>query len=134
MKSKYSFIAALLLSGVTALGQNKSEADFFNGSQLFSTVQKFVSLGEHRTGTPADLATSEWLGKELGSYGYDVKYLEFPIRQFFPEKVSLSSGKDVIKAFPLWWVNEKINRDVTGTLVEVNKGKALNNSNITSSA
>jgi hypothetical protein len=130
MKSKYSFIAALLLSGVTALGQNKSEADFFNGSQLFSTVQKFVSLGEHRTGTPADLATSEWLGKELGSYGYDVKYLEFPIRQFFPEKVSLSSGKDVIKAFPLWWVNEKINRDVTGTLVEVNKGKALNNSNI----
>src|SRR6187402_80976 len=130
MKSKYSFIAALLLSGVTALCQNKPEADFFNGNQLFSTVQKFVSLGEHRTGTPTDLATSDWLGKELTSYGYDVKYLEFPIRQFFPEKIYLSSGTDVIKAFPLWWVNEKINRDVTGTLVDVNKTKVLNKSNI----
>lgn len=130
MKSKYSIIAALLLYGVTTFGQNKSEADFFNGKQLFSTVQKYVSLGEHRTGTPTDLATSDWLGKELASYGYDVKYLEFPIRQFFPEKVSLSSGKETIKAFPLWWVNESINRTVTGTLVEADKVKAYTKSNI----
>jgi hypothetical protein len=130
MKSKYSFIVTLLLYGVTTLGQNKQEADFFNGKQLFSTVQKFVSLGEHRTGTPVDLATSDWLGKELGSYGYDVKYLDVPIRQFFPEKVYLSSGKETIKAFPLWWVNEKIERTVTGTLVDASDAKANYKSNI----
>lgn len=130
MQSKYSILAAFLLIGVATFGQNKPEADFFNGNELFSTVQKFVSLGEHRTGTPADLATSDWLGKELGSYGYDVKYLEFPIRQFFPEKVSLSSGKDTVKAFPLWWVNEDINRTVTGTLVDASKEKALKKSSI----
>ncbi|GGF22984.1 hypothetical protein [Flavobacterium limi] len=130
MKSKYSFITVLLLYVITTIGQNKPEADFFNGSQLFSTVQKFVSLGEHRTGTPTDLATSDWLGKELASYGYDVKHLYFPIRQFFPEKVSLSNGKETIKAFPLWWVNEHANHNVTGTLVNVNKAKALDKSNI----
>lgn len=130
MKSKYSFIAALLLCGVTTLSQNKPEAYFFNGNQLFSTVQKYVSLGEHRTGTPTDLATSEWLGKELVSYGYDVKYQEFPIRQFFLEKVYLSSGKVTVKAFPLWWVNEQIDRVVTGTLVDASKAKAYNKSNI----
>lgn len=130
MKAKYSLIAALLLYSITTLGQNKPEGDFFNGNQLFSNVQKFVSLGEHRTGTPTDFATSDWLGKELVSYGYDVKYLEFPIRQFFPEKVSLSSGKESIKAFPLWWVNEKIIRTVTGTLVEASKVKVYDKSNI----
>ncbi len=130
MKTKYSFIGALLLSGITAFAQNNSGAQFFNGNQLFSTVEKYVSLGEHRTGTPADLATSAWLSKELTSYGYDVKYLEFPIRQFFPENVFLSSGKDTVKAFPLWWVNEQINRTVTGTLVDANNTKAFNKSNI----
>ncbi|PXY46144.1 hypothetical protein [Flavobacterium hydrophilum] len=127
MKSKYSILAIFLLYGITTFGQNKPEVDYFKGSELFSTVQKFVSLGEHRTGTPTDLATSDWLGKELVSYGYDVKYLEFPIRQFFPEKVSLSNGKEIIKAFPLWWVNENISRTVTGTLVVADKGKTLKN-------
>ncbi|WP_163410470.1 zinc-binding metallopeptidase family protein [Flavobacterium ajazii] len=130
MKSKYSILAAFLLIGATTLGQNKSEADFFNGNQLFSTVQKFVSLGEHRTGTPADLATSDWLGKELVSYGYNVKYLEFPIRQFFPEKVSLSNGKETIKAFPLWWVDEKASRTVTAPLVDAGKDNAYCKDNI----
>jgi len=130
MKSKYSFIAALLLWNVATISQNKLKADFFDGNQLFSTVQKYVSFGEHRTGTPSDLATSDWLGKELVSSGYDVKYLEFPIRQFFPEKVFLSSGKETVKAFPLWWVNEKINRTVTGTLVDASKAKAYNKNNI----
>jgi hypothetical protein len=127
MKSTYSILVIFLLYGITTFGQNKPEADYFKGSELFSTVQKFVSLGEHRTGTPTDLATSDWLGKELVSYGYDVKYLEFPIRQFFPEKVSLSNGKETIKAFPLWWVNEHINRTVTGTLVDASKAKTFKN-------
>lgn len=120
----------LLLSGAATFGQNKPETDYFKGKELFSTVQKYVSLGEHRTGTPTDLATSDWLGKELGSYGYDVKYLEFPIRQFFPEKVSLSSGKETIKAFPLWWVNENSNRTVKGQLVEAGKVSAYYKDNI----
>jgi len=125
MRTKYLIFALLQLLNFTAIAQTHTEADYFNGSQLFSTVKKYVSLGEHRTGTPTDLATSEWIGKELKSVGYDVKYLEFPIRQFFPEKVFLAGGKDTIQAFPLWWVNEKINRVVTGTLVDASKTKTF---------
>src|ERR1035437_6170150 len=125
MKTKYMLFAVLLTLNFTAFSQVNSEVNFFDGNKLFSTVKKFVSLGEHRTGTPTDLATSEWIGKELKSVGYDVKYLEFPIRQFFPEKVFLAGGKDTIQAFPLWWVNEKINRVVTGTLVDASKTKTF---------
>jgi len=125
MKTKYMLFAVLLTLSFTAFSQVNSEVNFFDGNKLFSTVKKFVSLGEHRTGTPTDLATSEWIGKELKSVGYDVKYLEFPIRQFFPEKVFLAGGKDTIQAFPLWWVNEKINRVVTGTLVDASKTKTF---------
>lgn len=128
MKTKCSFLALLLTCNLLVIGQNA--INHFDGNTLFSTVKKYVSLGEHRTGTPTDLSTSEWIGKELKLVGYDVKYLEFPIKQFFPEKVFLSSGKDTVQAFPLWWVNEKINRVVTGTLVDANKVKTFSNGDI----
>ena len=108
MRNKSILLSVYLLFSITLIGQNS--INYFDGNTLFSTVKKYVSLGEHRTGTPTDLATSEWIGNELKSAGFDVKFLEFPIRQFFPEKVFLSTGKDTIHAFPLWWVNEKINR------------------------
>jgi len=125
MKNRYFILAVSLQLSFTAFSQVNSEVNFFDGNKLFSTVKKYVSLGEHRTGTATDLTTSEWIGKELKSNGYDVKYLEFPIRQFFPEKVFLAGGKDTIQAFPLWWVNEKINRVVTGTLVDASKTKTF---------
>lgn len=123
MKNKIILLQSFLLFSMTLIGQNPS--NYFDGNTLFSTVKKYVSLGEHRTGTPNDLATSEWLSKELKSVGFDVKYLEFPIRQFFPEKVYLSIENDTIQAFPLWWVNEKINRVVTGRLVNAAKAKSI---------
>lgn len=123
MKSKSIFLPIFLILSISVIGQNA--INYFDGNTLFSTVKKYVSLGEHRTGTPTDLATSEWIGNELKSAGFDVKYLEFPIRQFFPEKVFLAAGKDTIQAFPLWWVNEKINRVVTGKFVDVGKTKTF---------
>ena len=130
MRTKYLIFALLQLLNLTAIAQTHAEIDYFNGSQLFSIVKKYVSLGEHRTGTPTDLETSDWIGKELSSVGYKVKYLEFPIRQFFPEKVFLSGGKDTIQAFPLWWVNEKINRIVTGRLVDTRKVRIFSKGDI----
>lgn len=121
MKKRSALLTTLLILSLSAFAQDNYSVNYLDGNTLFSTVKKYVSLGEHRTGTPTDLATSEWIGKELKSAGFDVKYLEFPIRQFFPEKVFLAEGKDTILAFPLWWINEKINRVVTGTLVDAGK-------------
>lgn len=98
--------------------------DGIKGDELYHTVEKYVSLGEHRTGTSADTATSAWLRKELISYGYDVKYLDFAMREFFPANVFLAHDKDTVHAFPLWWVNEQIANTVQGTLVEEKDVKA----------
>lgn len=126
MKKKYFILCAWPLWNFIAVNaQDTSKSDYFDGNRLFSTVKKYVSLGEHRTGTPTDLATSAWIGQELRSIGFDVKFQEFPVRQFFPEKVFLSKGKDSIQAFPLWWVSEKINRVVTGPLVDANNVKTF---------
>jgi len=97
--------------------QDKSDKVFFEGNTLYSTVKTFVSLGEHRTGTPTDFATSEWLGKELLSAGYTVKYYEFPLKQFFLESASVSDKKkNVYKAFPLWYLSDSIKLDTSGVL------------------
>src|SRR6187431_1813068 len=77
------------LSGVGVLAQADPAAAYFAGDKLFAAVTKYTSLGEHRTGTPADFATSAWLGKELAAGGYEVKYREFKLRQFFPESVTV---------------------------------------------
>lgn len=101
-----------------------------NSQELIKIVEKYVNLGEHRTGTPTDRATSEWLGEELKSYGYNIKYLEFPTRQFFPEQVYLSAKKDAVDAFPLWFINEKINKVISGKLVDPETVKSFSKNNI----
>lgn len=110
-------IALLSFQLISCKPKPETVADPINGQELFHTVEKYVSLGEHRTGTATDTATSHWLGQELKSYGYDVKFLTFPIREFFPGKVFLVNEKDTVKAFPLWWVNEKINKIINGNLI-----------------
>ncbi|HEY5750705.1 MAG TPA: hypothetical protein VIU12_31800 [Chryseolinea sp.] len=115
MKRIFLFIA--LMASAPALAQPNPEAAAFKGDKLFGTVTHYASLGEHRTGTPADFATSEWLGKELAASGYTVKYYEFSLKQFFPEAVSVTDAKKrALKAFPFWYVSDSIKLDVEGAL------------------
>jgi hypothetical protein len=106
----------------------KSHAEsFFDGSELYGAVEKYVSLGEHRTGTPADSLTVDWLSNELQAVGYDVKYTRFSLRQFFPEKVSVSvSGNNQsFNAFPFWYLNENINLSPEGYLTTDTSSSAV---------
>lgn len=114
---KRIFLFMGLLAGASAFAQPNPAASAFEGSKLFGTVTRYVSLGEHRTGTPADFATSEWLGKELAASGYTVKYYEFSLKQFFPEVVRVTDAKKrVLEAFPFWYVSDSIKLDVEGAL------------------
>lgn len=122
---KKSILLTISLAGIFLVACN-NEPQPFDGKALFKTVEKFVALGEHRTGTTTDTATSYWLGKELQAYGYEVKYLSFPLRQFFPERVYLAAGPDTITAFPLWWIGEQTAHSVTGALVDVQHTKTGN--------
>jgi hypothetical protein len=119
---KIIYPVALLLWSISGYAQSKSNNAIFNGDALFANVKKYVSLGIHRTGTTTDHNTSEWLGKELKLYGYDVKYLDFSLKQFFLESAAVKSNNQTINAFPLWYVNDK-KLEATGTLVDGRKVK-----------
>ena len=111
------FLFTCLLAGASAFAQPDPGASPFEGSKLFTTVTRYTAFGEHRTGTPADFATSEWLGKELAASGYTVKYYEFSLKQFFPEVVQVTDAKKrQLKAFPFWYVSDSIKLDVEGAL------------------
>lgn len=120
-----SFVLSAMIAAASAVRANDSIPFRENANELYGSVEKYVSFGEHRTGTAADLATSAWLGGELKSFGFQVKFLEFPIRQFFPDKVFLTDGSSTVNAFPLWWVNEQISREADGRLVDVSSAKKL---------
>lgn len=114
---KYVLFYLLLLLSPGAFAQADPATVYFSGDKLFATVTKYTSLGEHRTGTPTDFATSEWLGKELAGVGYEVKYFEFKLRQFFPESVTVTDAKGkTLQAFPFWYVKDSIAQTVEGVL------------------
>ena len=41
-----------------------------SGQALYEDVVEFYNFGEHRTGYPADIATSEWIGSSLAGAGF----------------------------------------------------------------
>lgn len=113
----YSFVISISAILFSACGQPEPAAP--DGKRLYADVEKYVSLGDHRTGTPVNAQTAEWLGGELKKYGYTVDYPEFPLRQYFFDKAAIVSGSDSINVFPQWWVNERVGRLVEGRLVDI---------------
>jgi hypothetical protein len=73
----------ILLISILGSSCTTTPKEYLSGEALYNTVEKYVSLGEHRTGTSVDLATSAWLEDELRSVGYEVNYTSFTLRQFF---------------------------------------------------
>jgi len=112
MKKLIYFIALMPLLSVQAQSESSP------GSSLYADVQQYVAFGEHRTGTPADTATSAWIKQRLEADGFKTSYVSFPIRQFFPEKSYVKIGMHIqLDAFPLWHI-EKSAYDVKGILTD----------------
>jgi hypothetical protein len=109
----------ILLISILGSSCTTTPKEYLSGEALYNTVEKYVSLGEHRTGTSVDLATSAWLEDELRSVGYEVNYTSFTLHQFFFEKGSVSLPKEntSFDAFPFWYVNDSIPLQVEAPLV-----------------
>jgi len=120
-------LLALTLLATSCKQESHAEANGNkdSGFTLFTTVKKFVSLGEHRTGTPGDLATSEWLKAELDSIGYKTQFVEFPLRQFFFKSGTLSVGDQIADVFPVWPVKDDTNLAQSGKIIDGDKLKEL---------
>jgi len=76
-----------------------------SGQALYEDVVEFYKFGEHRTGYPADIATSEWISSSLAGAGYETELKEWHLRQFFLAQCSLKVNGEVIDSFPAWYPN-----------------------------
>ncbi len=81
----------------------RAVAEPLDGESLYRHVEHYARLGEHRTGTPPDLATSRWLAQSLESAGFRIEQQEFELEQFFPTGQSLQFGEETVAVFPHWF-------------------------------
>ena len=69
---------------------------------MMDDVVAYDAFGEHRTGTPADDVTSQWLARRLVNAGFSVVPDPFFVPQFFPTACTLEAGGSSFEAFPGW--------------------------------
>jgi len=83
--------------------EKQKNATGLSGQELYEDVIRYSRMGDHRTGGPADLKTSEWIKRELSAAGYRTETLTWNLRQFFIEKCRVEVFGHRINAFPLWY-------------------------------
>lgn len=109
-------------------------ADPFAGSKLMADVESYVGFGTHRTGSPGDVATSEWFAKRWRELGYAIEQTEFSVPNADPKVAKLRIGDEAFDGFaqpplsftpeggvnaPLAWWNDKSPADVSGKIALV---------------
>jgi hypothetical protein len=87
-------------AGATVSAQ--AAADPLAGGALDADVKTYVDLGEHRTGTAGDAATTAWLEKALKAAGYAVERQGFDYPVFELAHAGLKLGGREIAGFPYW--------------------------------
>jgi len=70
---------------------------------MFSDVQQYVDFGVHRSGSPGDHATADWLRKGLDEAGFRTRFIETPTHYVEPKRVRASwGGGGALDLFPAW--------------------------------
>ena len=80
----------------------RASADPLSGAALYADVKAYSTLGEHRTGTAGDAATTAWLEKALKAAGYSVERQGFDYPVFELAHAGLKLGGREIAGFPYW--------------------------------
>ncbi|THD77091.1 MAG: hypothetical protein E7812_14130 [Phenylobacterium sp.] len=94
-------LAALGALGGAAVSA-RAAGDPMSGAALYADVVRYDGFGEHRTGTPGDLAASDWLTREMTAAGYRTETLPFAQPVFELEAAEVRLGGRALEAFPLW--------------------------------
>lgn len=93
-----------------------SSGDPLSGEALYADVKAYSDLGEHRTGTPGDDATTAWMLAALRRAGYEAAPQEFTYPVFEPGVTTLTVGGRTIEGFPYWTPRASPPGGVTGPL------------------
>jgi hypothetical protein len=80
----------------------QAAADPMAGATLYADVKTYSDLGEHRTGTAGDTATTVWLEKALQAVGYAVERQGFDYPVFELAHAGLKLGGREVVGFPYW--------------------------------
>lgn len=89
-----------------------------SGSALYEDVITYDSLGEHRTATPPDFVTADWIAGELQAAGYGVGFFDFEVPVFSVERSCLLLDNHELQVFPRWPVSFTGPEGVPARLVE----------------
>lgn len=90
--------AASPLAACVGLGGAPASSDAdFDGAALHADVRRYVELARpedgHRTGTPSDLATLDWMEGRLKDLGFAFERIETPAPVFRPSVARTSIGR-----------------------------------------
>lgn len=94
-----------------------TSADPFAGGNLMADVEAYVGFGTHRTGSPGDLATSDWFAGHWRTLGYEIEQTEVEAPNADTTAARLTSGGETFDGFaqpPIAFTPET---GVTGKLV-----------------
>lgn len=111
-------LGAIVAVSGTASGQGPSA---LSGDALFSDVVRYAGFGEHRTGSPPDRYTSEWIAERLRESGYETELQPWPLRQFLLEESVLEVEGKQVDCFPFWYPKATGPQPVTGALALMTK-------------
>jgi len=108
--------------------------DPFAGNLLMADVEAYVGFGTHRTGSPGDLAASDWFAKRWRELGYEVEQTEFSAPNADTKVAKLRIGAEEFDGFaqpplsftpeggvnaPLAWWNSRSPANVSGKIALV---------------
>lgn len=89
------------LAGVQ--GENASAAGSgWTGERLFRTVQAYAAMGNHRVGTPVDVATNRWFADRLREGGGETEFERFTFQRF-DGATSVTLDGQLIPSMPLYY-------------------------------
>ncbi|GAA0742630.1 hypothetical protein LRH25_05475 [Ideonella azotifigens] len=99
-----SFLVALALLVSGCATPPAPPPDPLAGPQLYADLRHYASFGEHRFGSAADQATSDWLAAELRHAGLQTSFQPFTMdRQYQLDSASVTVGEAQLQARPFWW-------------------------------
>jgi len=99
--------------------------DFLSGESLYRDVVRYADFGEHRTATPGEERTTDWMAERLAECGLKVDFQPFTQETYFVEQTSLVVEGRQLECFPLWpptWTGDS---PVRGRLVGTVDGSGI---------
>lgn len=73
-----------------------------SANQLRKDIVRYAAMGDHRTASPVDLATSDWICARLQAVGFDARLDPWTLRQFQMREAWVEIHGRRLEAFPLW--------------------------------